>query len=135
MGISWERKRWVSGLHAAFHAPPCPGSICDPNSSGSKPSLSPSTIKDSGCRVDLYREIPAQPRARISGPCQQVAVQALPGPQMQKNVFSPRGENTRMLVKMPFWAVLLAGCLLSDTPQGFTGQVANVHVRPGNFLP
>jgi hypothetical protein len=54
---------------------------------------------------------------------------------MQKNVCWSRGENTGMLVKMPFWVVLLAECLLSDTPQGFTGQVVNVHVRPGNFLP
>lgn len=53
-GVSWERKRWVClGSTYSIPCPPCPVSICDPNSSGSRPSLSPSTIRE---QRDLYVE-------------------------------------------------------------------------------
>lgn len=82
VGVSWERKRWVClGSTCSIPCPPCPDSIWDLNSSGSRPSLSPSTITGSGSRGDLDIQTAAQRRARISRPCQQVSIQALPGRQ------------------------------------------------------
>lgn len=85
-GVSWERKRWVClGSTCSIPRLPCPVSICDPNSSGSGPSLSPRTLQ--GSRGDLDVETAAQCRARLSGPCRQVSVQALPGPQDAETCF------------------------------------------------
>lgn len=114
---------------------PCPVPICDPDSRTSRPSPNPNTVKASGSKGDLPVERAGQWKPPSLGLVSRWPSRPFQVARSRKNVCQPHSENTRMLVKMPFWVVLLAECLLSDTPQGFTGQVAKVHVRPGNFLP
>ena len=51
----------------------------------------------------------------------------------RKRCSSPLVKNVQMLVKNVFMDCFVCKCLLSDTPQGFTGQVANVRSRAWEF--
>lgn len=78
---------------------------------------------------DLHVAIPGQdPLALPAGGCL-----APSRSQMQEIIFQPIGENARMSSKNAFMDCFVCKCLLSDTPQGCTGQVVNVHHQAWEF--